>query len=103
MLLGAILSEVCATTALRAAEGFTRLGPSAVVVVGYSLAFWLMSRSLETLPLGVAYAVWSGLGTMGAVFAGWAFYGERPGPLVVLGVVLVVTGTVVLHAGSRVS
>jgi small multidrug resistance pump len=100
LLLVAIGAEVCATTALRAADGFSRLGPSIVVVVGYGLAFFMMSRALQTLPLGVAYAVWSGLGTMGAVFAGWYIYGERPTWLVVLGVALVIAGTVVLHAGA---
>lgn len=101
LLLAAIVTEVCATTALRAAAGFTRLGPSVIVVVGYAIAFWLMSRAIQTLPLGVAYAVWSGLGTIGAVGTGWWIYGERPGPLVALGVALVVSGTAVLHAGSR--
>jgi small multidrug resistance pump len=98
-LLAAIVAEVTATTALRATDGFARLGPSAVVVVGYALAFGLLSRALVHLPLGVSYAVWSGVGTVGAVLAGWVVYGERVGWSAALGVLLVVLGTAVLHAG----
>lgn len=100
LLMGAIAAEVTATTALRATAGFTRPGPSLVVVVGYVLAFALLARALDQLPLGVAYAVWSGVGTVGAVVAGWALYGERLGWQVALGAALVVSGTAVLHRGS---
>ena len=61
-LLIAIVSEVIATSSLNATEGFTRLGPSIVVMVGYVGSFWCVSQTLDTIPLGVAYAVWSGVG-----------------------------------------
>ena len=61
-LLIAIASEVIATSSLKATEGFTRLGPSIVVLVGYVGSFWCVSQTLDTIPLGVAYAVWSGVG-----------------------------------------
>ncbi|MEQ1502257.1 MAG: multidrug efflux SMR transporter [Myxococcota bacterium] len=99
-LMGAIVAEVSATAALRASDGLTRLGPVAVVIAGYALAFALLSRSLTELPLGVAYAVWSGLGTAGAVAIGWALFGERVGWHVVVGVGLVVAGISVLHLGA---
>ena len=59
-LLGAIVAEVVATSALKASEGFTRWGPTALVVVGYALAFWLLSLTLRAIPVGIAYATWSG-------------------------------------------
>ena len=58
----AVLSEVTATTALKFSEGFTKLGPSIVVVLGYGLSFYLLSLSLKVIPIGVAYALWSGIG-----------------------------------------
>jgi small multidrug resistance pump len=99
-LLGAITAEVVATTALRAAQGGQRAVPMVLVCVGYPLAFLLLSRTLQHLPLGVAYAVWSGVGTIGAVGAGWLLFGERLGWSVVAGVALVMAGTAVLHLGQ---
>ena len=66
----AIASEVVGTVALKASEGFARLGPTMLVVVGYGLTFYLLGLALKQIPLGVAYAIWSGLGTAGAVLAG---------------------------------
>ena len=66
----AVLSEVIATTALKLSEGFTKLPPSIVVVVGYGFSFYLLSLSLKVLPIGVAYALWSGIGIILTVIAG---------------------------------
>ncbi|MEQ1565988.1 MAG: multidrug efflux SMR transporter [Myxococcota bacterium] len=100
-LLGAIVAEVSATAALRACEGFTRPLPSAGVVAGYVVAFALLSRTLDHLPLGVAYAAWAGLGTGGAVLAGWYLYGERVGWSTLFGVALVMTGIALLQADRQ--
>ena len=70
LLLGAIVAEVIGTSALKASEGFTRLGPTAVVVAGYGLAFWLLSITMRSIPVGVAYAAWSGLGIVLIALAG---------------------------------
>ena len=78
LLLGtAIVAEVIGTSALKASAGFTRLGPSLVVVAGYGVAFYLLSLTLRHIPVGVAYAVWSGLGIVLIAAVGWLFYGQR--------------------------
>src|SRR5215203_7341205 len=72
----AIASEVAGTAGLKASEGFGRLGPSALAVLGYALAFYFLARSLKYIPLGVAYAIWSGLGTVGSVLLGLLIWKE---------------------------
>ncbi len=93
----AIASEVVGTAGLKASEGFGRLGPSALAVLGYALAFYFLAQSLEYLPLGVAYALWSGLGTLGSVLLGVLIWREVLGPMHVLGIALIVVGVVVLN------
>ena len=93
----AIASEVAGTAGLKASEGFGRLGPSALAVLGYALAFYFLAQSLEYLPLGVAYAIWSGLGTLGSVLLGVLIWKEVLGTVHVLGIVLIVVGVVVLN------
>ena len=70
----AIVAEVIATSALKATEGFSRLGPSVLVVVGYCTAFYFLSLTLRTLLLGVAYALWSGVGIALVTAFGWLYY-----------------------------
>ncbi|MGW1992466.1 DMT family transporter [Embleya sp. NPDC001921] len=93
---GAILAEVTATLSLRASHGLTRLVPSAVVAVGYLLAFVLLAQALKTLNVGPVYAIWSGLGTVGALAGGVLLYDEPLRPGTVLGMALVVVGVAVL-------
>jgi small multidrug resistance pump len=94
----AIVSEVVATSALKLSDGFTRPGPSVLVVVGYSSAFYLLSQSLRAgMPLGVAYAVWSGLGTVGIVAIGVVLFREQLTVARIVGTLLVVTGVVILN------
>ena len=97
----AILSEVVATTALKAAEGFTRPGPAAVVIIGYGLAFFLLSRVLDFLPVGITYAVWSGLGIVLVTVAGAVVYGQIPDLPAVLGMALIVIGVAVIFLFSK--
>ena len=70
----AIVSEVVATSALKAANGFTRWGPSLLVVAGYASAFYFLSLALRTIQLGVAYAIWSGVGVALIILVGWVIY-----------------------------
>lgn len=100
LLSGAILSEVIATSALKAANGFTRLWPSLVVVAGYAAAFLLLSLTLRTLPVGIAYAVWSGVGVALITLAGWLLYGQRLDGAALIGMALIVTGVVVMNVFS---
>jgi small multidrug resistance pump len=97
----AIVGEVIGTSALKAAEGFTRLGPSLVVVAGYGVAFLFLSLSLKTIPVGVAYAIWSGLGTVLIVLIGWAALGQKLDPAALIGVGLIVAGVLVMNLFSR--
>ncbi|MDN6180338.1 MAG: multidrug efflux SMR transporter [Halomonas subglaciescola] len=99
----AIVAEVIATSALKASAGFTRLAPSAAVVVGYGLAFYLLSLVLRTLPVGVAYAIWAGLGIVLVTLVGVVVFGERPDLPAVLGIVLIVAGVVLLQMFSKMS
>ena len=99
----AILAEVIATTALKAADGFTKLGPTLVVLVGYGLAFFLLSVALRSLSLGFTYAVWSGLGIVLAATAGIVFYGEKLDVAGGIGLAMIIGGVVVLNTVSNMS
>lgn len=99
----AIVAEVIATSALKASEGFTRLWPSAVVVVGYSLAFYLLSLVLRSIPVGIAYALWAGLGIVLVTLVGLVVYGERPDLPALLGIAMIIGGVVVIQLFSSVS
>ncbi len=100
-LLAAIVAEVIATSALKASEGFTRLGPTAMVVVGYGVAFWLLSLTLRTIPVGLAYATWSGLGIVLIAIVGWLAFGQKLDAWAVLGMSLIVAGVLIMNLLSK--
>jgi small multidrug resistance pump len=97
----AIFVEVVGTTALKLSDGMTKLLPAAVVVVCYSAAFWLMAITLRTLPVGLVYAVWSGIGIAGIKAVGVAWFNESFDLPALAGTGLIIAGIVVLHLGSR--
>ncbi len=97
----AIVAEVIATSALKASMGFTRPIPSLVVVAGYGMAFYLLSLVLKTLPVGVAYAIWAGLGIVLVTLVGIVIFGERPDLPAVIGIGLIVAGVVMLQVFSK--
>lgn len=97
----AILSEVVATSALNASQGFTRLWPSMVTVVGYCLAFYFLSLTLRTVPMGIAYAVWAGAGIVLIAISGAIFFKQLPDLPAVLGMLLIIVGVVLVSAVSR--
>jgi len=97
----AIVSEVIATSSLKAAEGFTRLWPSLVVVVGYLLAFYFLSLTLKTIPVGIAYAIWSGAGVVLIAVSGWFFLGQSLDLPAVIGLFLIVSGVVIINVFSQ--
>jgi small multidrug resistance pump len=97
----AIMSEVVATTCLKLSDGFTRLVPSLVVVVGYAISFVFLSLTLKTMPVGIAYAVWSGIGLSAITLIGWLRFGQVLDGPALAGIALIVTGVVVLNAFSR--
>ncbi|EGB16446.1 small multidrug resistance protein [Pseudodesulfovibrio mercurii] len=97
----AIVCEVIGTTALQASDGFTRLGPSAVVVAGYGLAFFLLALVLRTIPMGVAYAIWAGLGIVLIGLAGVVVYKQSLDLPAMLGMGLIVAGVAVINIFSK--
>lgn len=99
-LLLAIASELVATTSLKLSDGFTKWVPAVVVVVGYGAAFYFLSLSLKHVPLGTAYAIWSGIGTVGTVIIGVLLWQEKLDAWRVLGIVLIVLGVALLNVMS---
>ena len=99
----AIFSEVIATASLKSTEGFTRLVPSIVVLVGYSAAFYFLSLTLDTIPIGVAYAVWSGVGVATITLVSFVVYDQKIDAAGLLGIGLIVAGVVVLRLFSEAS
>ena len=97
----AIVSEVIATSALKASEGFTRLAPSAVVVAGYGVAFYCLALTLRTIPIGIAYAVWSGAGIVLITALAWWFFDQRLDGPAIVGMALIVAGVIVIHVFSK--
>lgn len=101
VLLGfAIVLEVIATTFLKLSDGFTRLVPSIVVLVGYAGTFYLLALALRGLPLGVAYGVWAAVGVALVAIVGAVFLGEGMTWIQVVGIVLVISGVMALEMGG---
>lgn len=97
----AVVVEVIATMALKSSEGFTRLVPSVIVVVGYGTAFYLLTLVLKTIPVGITYAVWAGLGIALVTIAAAVVFGEIPDMPAIVGITLIMTGVVVINLFSR--
>lgn len=93
----AICSEIVATVSLKLSDGFTRPVPAVVVVAGYALSFYALSISLRTIPLGVVYAIWSGVGTAAIVVIGLFLFRETLDAVKVIGIGLIIAGVVVLN------
>jgi small multidrug resistance pump len=96
----AIGSEITATTALKLSDGFTRIGWAVVVVVGYGISFYALSVSLRTIPLGVVYAVWSGIGTAAIVLIGYVLFREVLDAVKLAGIGLIIIGVVMLNGAG---
>jgi small multidrug resistance pump len=97
----AIVSEVIATSSLKTAEGFTRWVPSLLVVIGYASSFYFLSLTLRTIPLGVAYAIWSGVGVALVTLIGWTIYHQSLNIAAIIGITLIISGVIVLMLFSR--
>ncbi|QIY95156.1 multidrug efflux SMR transporter [Streptomyces sp. S1D4-11] len=100
LLAGAIASEVAATTAMKYSEGFSRLWPSLVTVLGYVIAFVLLAQCLKTVQVGTAYAIWAGAGTAVIAAIGMVFLGEALSFTKIAGILLIIGGVVVLNLGG---
>ena len=100
-LLVAIVTEVVATSALKASEGFRKFWPSVIVVLGYGASFYFLSLILRTTPMGIVYAIWSGLGLILITLIGWIVFGQRLDLPALIGMALITTGVVVMNLFSK--
>ncbi|MDR3441266.1 SMR family transporter [Telmatospirillum sp.] len=96
----AIVAEVFATTALKASEGFSRFLPSAFVVIGYGVSFYFLAVTLKTIPVGIVYAIWSGVGIVLISALGWVIYGQQLDWAALAGMALIIAGVLVINLFS---
>ncbi|MCK0166358.1 SMR family transporter [Jannaschia sp. S6380] len=96
----AIAAETIGTTALKISDGFTRLWPSVMTGLAYAASFWLLAQVLRTIPVGVAYAIWSGLGIVFIAGIGWLAFGQRLDAPALIGIALIVAGIMVMQLFS---
>ena len=101
VLLLAIVAEVIATSALNASDGFTRLGPSLVTVAGYGLAFFCLAHTVRYIPVGIAYAIWSGIGMVLIAAIGWFWFRQALDAAAIAGIGLILAGVLVINLMSR--
>ena len=97
----AITAEIVGTTALKASDGLSRFWPTAIVVATYAVAFWFMATAIRSIPVGIAYAVWSGVGIVAITAVGWFLYGQRLDGPALAGMGLIVAGVAVINLFSR--
>lgn len=97
----AILMETLGTTALQASQQFTRTGPAAATIFFYALSFYFMSFALKTMPVGIVYAIWSGLGIVLIACIGYVLFGQKLDLPAILGLVLIIAGILVIHLFSK--
>ena len=97
----AILAEVVATSSLKAAEGFTRLTPSLMVILGYGTAFYFLSLTLRTMQVGTAYAIWSGVGTVLVSLIAWILFNQKLDAAAIAGITLIIAGVVIIKFLSQ--
>jgi small multidrug resistance pump len=97
----AIIAEVIGTTALKASNEFSRLLPSLIVVVGYGTAFYFMSISMRVLPVGIMYAIWSGMGIVLISVLGWLVYRQTLDTPAMIGLVFIIAGVIIINVFSK--
>ena len=97
----AIISEVIATSALKSSNGFSNLLPSILVIVGYSIAFYMLSLVLKTMDVGIAYAIWAGLGIVLVAIVSAVMYRQIPDLPAILGMVLIIAGVFIINVYSK--
>jgi small multidrug resistance pump len=99
----AIVAEVLATNALKSSQEFTKLGPSIIVVLGYGLAFYLLSLVLKTVPVGIAYAIWAGIGIVLVAIVSAIVFKQIPDLPAIIGMALIISGVVVINVFSKIN
>lgn len=99
----AIIAEVIATSALKSSQSFTRLGPSLIVISGYSAAFYFLAIALKTIPIGIAYAIWAGAGITIITVIGALAFKQMPDTAAIIGIGLIVAGVIVINVFSNIT
>lgn len=99
----AIICEVIATSSLKLSNGFTQLGFTIITIVGYSASFYLLSLTLKTMPMGIAYAIWSGIGIVLVSLIAWFFFKQSLDLAALIGMGLIMAGVVVINLFSKVA
>jgi small multidrug resistance pump len=99
-LIAAIVAEVIGTSSLKASDGFSKLGPTLIVCAAFATAFFFLSMALRTIPVGVAYAIWSGVGTALIVLIAAVMFRQMPDFAAIAGITLIIAGVVVINLGS---
>ncbi|ENU82890.1 quaternary ammonium compound-resistance protein qacF [Acinetobacter sp. CIP 102082] len=99
----AIIAEVIATSALKSSEGFSKPIASVIVVLGYIIAFYCLSLTLKTIPVGIAYAIWSGVGIVLVTTIAWIVFGQKLDVWGIIGIALIMSGVLVLNLLSKTS
>lgn len=97
----AIVAEVIGTSFMKLSAGFTRPGPTAITILAYAIAFYALSLTLRTMPTGVAYAIWSGVGIILIATVAWVFQGQKLDAAAMLGMALIIAGVIVMNLFSR--
>lgn len=100
-LLVAVVAEVIGTSALKASDGLSKLWPTLLMMIAYGIAFFCLSITIRIIPVGIAYAVWSGIGIVLITIIGWLYFGQRLDTSAILGICLIIAGVVVLNLFSK--
>lgn len=100
-LFAAIIAEVIGTSALKSSEGFTKIIPSAIVLIGYGAAFYFLSLTLKSMPVGIAYAIWSGVGIVLISIIGYLVFKQHLDVPAIIGILLIIAGVVVINFFSK--
>lgn len=101
LLMAAIAAEVFATSALKLVEGFTRPLPSLAVILGYGISFYCLSLAIRVIPIGVAYAIWCGIGVVAVAAIGWFVYNQKLDAPAIAGLIMILGGVLVIHLFSK--
>lgn len=100
-LLVAVVAEVIGTSALKASDGLSKLWPTLLMMTAYGIAFFCLSITIRIIPVGIAYAVWSGIGIVLITIIGWLYFGQRLDTSAILGICLIIAGVIVLNLFSK--
>lgn len=100
-LIMAICIEIIATSSLKASNGFTNLGFTIVSLIGYAISFYSLSIALRIIPVGIAYAIWSGVGTVGICMIGWLIYQQKLTMISIMGILCIIIGVLIINLGQN--